>query len=1149
MKRILLAFIVLLLLLQIAAAVLLGTERGSRWLIRQMLPWIPGETRIGHISGNILNGVIISDLHYQSSLLTAHLQRGDIQLNTTALWRGLIELDALYLHQLNIVQAAPATDTPAFTLPESLRLPVAIAVRDGRLTELQITRTNRPTLHLQQLHLQDAEMGWRLSIANLVLQHGAHQLRLQDSKMALAYPYSLQSRLVWRSDTTLPVTWFGQEPLQGEADLGGSLATLTVQHRLLSPQRIDSRIELQPFSAQHDFSSAHLAERLTLTLPDQRTATLTQTRLQLDSVQGKIVMDGAGDVQLSGLPQLNIRLNTTGNWQQADSIRLSARSDSTHINVLGSARWQPPMHFNVLIDGSRLDPRLLDSRLHGQLQLAGNLSGARDQGWRISADGLSVRGQLNDYPLLARIQASRDAGRLAVNAQLDYGDNQIRIDGRSNHRYDLRGQLALNQPEAFHPDFSGAVSADLHLRGERENPLLDLQLHSSLLQFRDFSLRDIDLVMERFGPVSTDIRVSARSGALLKGNLRLLDNADLQLLGSADQHQFNWTLTRPAIQLQGALSGALDRQRIWFADINRLTLSLADLPPWQLQQPASARVSGTAQSLANLCLSDGNGNACVDIENTHDLLSSKLAIRALPLQPFSALLGAGIRLDGSMHHQLQAQRPANGVWRASLSSFLKDASLTFADDPVDYQLHVEQAELSATLDQQRLEAGTSLVLKDHGHLQASLSNDLGNADAALHADAELSLSELRWLELLLPGIRQRSGRLDGKLSVRGQRRQPLFSGALALRDGELDIAAAGLTLKDIRADLTGAGTTLVLTAQAASGPGTLQANGSLDLSGGLPGQLLMKIQGERFQALDIAEASVLINPALTLQNRERILQLRGEVEVPEARLVPQQIPERAIRISEDQVIVNAPQPRAAALQLDAEVMLRIGNNVRFDGFGLDARLGGNLQLIQKPEQPPLLNGDLRIVEGRYRAYGQNLAIDQGLLIFQERIDNPGLNIRAVRRIPSAQIVAGVAITGTLQNPEARLTSEPPMEESEIMAWLLTGRGLSGSSATDNAMIAQALAVYGLERGSGVTSRIGETLGLDEVRLGSDWENTDASLMLGKQISDRLYLRYAIGLFDALSTVMLRYTVSRKVHLEAQSGSDRQSIDLIYQIER
>nr|WP_255612559.1 translocation/assembly module TamB domain-containing protein [Alcanivorax sp. 1008] len=439
-------------------------------------------------------------------------------------------------------------------------------------------------------------------------------------------------------------------------------------------------------------------------------------------------------------------------------------------------------------------------------------------------------------------------------------------------------------------------------------------------------------------------------------------------------------------------------------------------------------------------------------------------------------------------------------------------------------------------------------MSEHGHLHASLRTAIPT-DAPLNGQLDVEISELRWLELLIPGIRQRSGSLTGDLVLSGKRNAPQLHGLLELKDGETDVAEAGLTLTNISAKLNAEGKHIDISGSAQSGPGFVDITGALDLAGGLPGELNLSISGERFQLLALPEAMVLINPSVTLRGNAQLFRLRGDIQIPEARLAPQQLPEVAIRVSEDQIIVNSVKPPVEALKLDAELMLLIGKDVRFSGFGLDARLGGNLQFIQKPDKPISLLGDLRIEEGRYRAYGQKLAIDQGVLLFQEKIDNPGLNIRAVRRIPSAQIVAGVAISGTLQNPHARLISEPAMEESEIMAWLLTGRGLAGGSESDNAMIAQALAVYGLEQGSGVTKKIGDKLGLDEIAVGSDWETSDASLMLGKQISDRLYLRYAIGLFDAISTVMLRYTLSRRLHLEAQSDSNRQSLDLIYQLER
>ncbi len=82
----------------------------------------------------------------------------------------------------------------------------------------------------------------------------------------------------------------------------------------------------------------------------------------------------------------------------------------------------------------------------------------------------------------------------------------------------------------------------------------------------------------------------------------------------------------------------------------------------------------------------------------------------------------------------------------------------------------------------------------------------------------------------------------------------------------------------------------------------------------------------------------------------------------------------------------------------------------------------------------------------------------------------------------------------------------------------------------------------------MTEKIGDKLGVDDISVGSDWESDDAALMLGKQLSERLYLTYAVGLFDAISTVILRYTLTRSLHLEARSSSESNSIDLIWEKE-
>ncbi|HAD63109.1 MAG TPA: hypothetical protein DCG27_03545, partial [Alcanivorax sp.] len=297
---------------------------------------------------------------------------------------------------------------------------------------------------------------------------------------------------------------------------------------------------------------------------------------------------------------------------------------------------------------------------------------------------------------------------------------------------------------------------------------------------------------------------------------------------------------------------------------------------------------------------------------------------------------------------------------------------------------------------------------------------------------------------------------------------------------------------------------------------------------------------------DRADAKVYVSPDLALKGDGDGLNLSGTLNVPEADLKPRELPESAVTVSEDQVLVDARAEETTPLPFAMGVTVTLGDQVRFEGFGLRATLTGELRVSQQPGQPAQLNGELIITEGRYRAYGQNLLIENGRLLFQGQPDNPGLDIRAVRKIPSENLVVGVQLSGTLQEPDARVFSDPSLEESEAMSYLVTGRSLNRGSQSDSAQVAQALALYGLQKGSGVTDKIGDTLGLDEISIGSDWETSDAALMLGKQISDRLYLTYAVGLFDAISTVMLRYTLTRQLHLEAQSSSKSQAIDLIWE---
>jgi len=72
---------------------------------------------------------------------------------------------------------------------------------------------------------------------------------------------------------------------------------------------------------------------------------------------------------------------------------------------------------------------------------------------------------------------------------------------------------------------------------------------------------------------------------------------------------------------------------------------------------------------------------------------------------------------------------------------------------------------------------------------------------------------------------------------------------------------------------------------------------------------------------------------------------------------------------------------------------------------------------------------------------QQLDIDPGKLYFAGPLDNPGLDIRAMRK--NQQVEAGVEVTGTARDPHVRLVSDPEVPDVEKLAWLTLGRPVEG----------------------------------------------------------------------------------------------------------
>jgi autotransporter translocation and assembly factor TamB len=150
---------------------------------------------------------------------------------------------------------------------------------------------------------------------------------------------------------------------------------------------------------------------------------------------------------------------------------------------------------------------------------------------------------------------------------------------------------------------------------------------------------------------------------------------------------------------------------------------------------------------------------------------------------------------------------------------------------------------------------------------------------------------------------------------------------------------------------------------------------------------------------------------------------------------------------------------------------------------------------------PTANGSFSIEDGTFRAFGQDLEIEEGRILFANvPATEPELNLRAVRWIDNDPEVsaAGVQLTGPVTAPELELFSRPQLDASEIQSYLLTGR-----SAGDR----------------------------------------DSVLSIGTYVSRRVYVGYGYNLLESTSEFNSLFSITPRYGVSANVGEADNNINL------
>ena len=451
--------------------------------------------------------------------------------------------------------------------------------------------------------------------------------------------------------------------------------------------------------------------------------------------------------------------------------------------------------------------------------------------------------------------------------------------------------------------------------------------------------------------------------------------------------------------------------------------------------------------------------------------------------------------------------------------------------------------------------------------QAGLSG-LWPAAAPLSGQVRARLPRVgAWAWLAPPGWRVQ-GSLLAQVDISGTRAQPQWAGVLEANDLAVRSAVEGIEFRQghLRARLQEQQIRLEEFRLLGAGPqgGEVSAQG---LVRWLPEashawqavQMDLQMQARGLRVTSRADRRLSVSGQVRAQLERGQMQLRGQLQADSAQFI---LPDDSTPSLGKDVLVLRAQTQPLKTQVpvgvsimgtpDVQVQLHLGPDFQLQGQGLSTRLTGQVQLSSSAATggQPRLTGQVQTEGGRYKAYGQQLEIDQGLLVFSGPYDNPALDILALR--PNLGQRVGVRVSGSAQTPRIRLYADPDMPDADKLAWLVLGRSPAAGGAESAVLQQAALALLG-NNGKSLGGELASALGFDEVSLASRTTTTatgstatGTAVTLGKRLSKDFYLAYESSVSGAFGSLFIFYDLSRKLALRAQTG-ETNALDLIWSI--
>lgn len=774
---------------------------------------------------------------------------------------------------------------------------------------------------------------------------------------------------------------------------------------------------------------------------------------------------------------------------------------------------------------------------------------------RYSLEIADLSGELNGLLLDGGGTMEQDDSLLRFSdINLRYGDAVVALHGTIEETFDIEFDIDIPRLNNLMPQLRGMLEASGQLYGSRKSPALELDFATEKGAGPNISWTglqgqvDIDLLGN--GAIQADIHgVGIATDTIDVSEMRLFAH------GTRGKHAFAFDAATSLGTL--ALQGEGSYDASWQGSLSNVSFLMGKYGNWELEKSAGFAVGGQRSRLESFCLVDDGATLCVDgsLEKKTQGWTVHGSIDGFPLKMLSQSGVAAIPLEGEMQSTIEAE--GDGAKLLGLDAWIKIPQLEVKDPRESGQHYqISDISLSAGIEQQSLNIDLGGWFAEKGRLIGNLSlknfNDHLAAPESLPFAGQLDfdLEDLSFIAILTGSRLEPTGKLVGHFDFQGTPTDPVARGNIDLQEGKMLMADLGITLEDIETRLEITGKSLQYAISAESGPGSVKSDGVLSFDAAQGMTLKSSLQGADFDVLATDEYAIRVSPEMQIKVDERGGSITGDVHVPYGRIAPNFGTSSGVTASGDVVVVDDQRRQEKVpRRFVTDLTLSLGDDVQVVAYGLKGNVTGEMDILDEPGKNLAAQGELTVQKGKFALYSAELDITRGRLVFSGgAVDNPGVDFRAQRKIQEK--VVGVDVAGTAQDLEFQFFSDPAMDQSDILSYILAGRPMYGSNGGgDTSMVEAAAKALGLRGVNTVTNTLEKYIPVDEIYIDGGSTKEDVSLVLGTNISKDLFVGYNHNFFDSTGELKARYNLGYNFSLETKSSAEATSGDIVYTIKK